>query len=540
MTIAQVFDDAIIQSPYENPIIVTYKGQKMTRGDRAIAWIEEYCRVPSGASTGKLVSLLPFQKDFLKRVYDNPRKTRRAILSIGRKNGKTAICAFLMLLHLVGPEAVRNGQLYSAARSTKQAGILFELAAKTVLMSPKLKNLIHVVHGRSYMRCERYGTVYKSVANKPETAVGSEPVFVVHDELGQVKGPSDGLFDALETGSSTVADPISFVISTQAATDGDLLSRLIDDILKPQDGKEPDPRLVVCLHTAPMDIDAFSEDALKAANPAYGIFAKPEELLQKAEEASRMPSMEPGYRNLNLNQRVETHSPFVSKAQWDRMAAADIGDWNGKRVWAGLDLALVNDLSALVLMWEDDSDDKVRSKSFFWLPEGNVRERAEEAKAPYLEWVKAGRLILTPGVTTDFTFIADQIVELKDNCDFQWLAFDMFRWNNLLNILHGKGISQTWIDKHTFKFNQNEKFYDPALSHLEKLFIDGRFIHDNNPVQNWNMGNAAVKENAFQRRTLLKLDRHRKIDGAVALAMAAGVRNDKPAKKAIKKPIYWG
>ena len=162
MTIAQVFDDAIIQSPYESPIIVTYKGQKMTRGDRAIAWIEEYCRVPSGASTGKRVSLLPFQKDFLKRVYDNPRKTRRAILSIGRKNGKTAICAFLMLLHLVGPEAVRNGQLYSAARSTKQAGILFELAAKTVLMSPKLKNLIHVVHGRSYMRCERYGTVATS------------------------------------------------------------------------------------------------------------------------------------------------------------------------------------------------------------------------------------------------------------------------------------------------------------------------------------------------------------------------------------------
>jgi hypothetical protein len=40
-------------------------------------------------------------------IYDSP--TRMFILSMPRKQTKTATTAMLMLLHLVGPEAVPNG-----------------------------------------------------------------------------------------------------------------------------------------------------------------------------------------------------------------------------------------------------------------------------------------------------------------------------------------------------------------------------------------------------------------------------------------------
>lgn len=62
----------------------------------------------------------------------------RAIISFGRKNGKTALSAMLLLLHLCGPEARPNSQLYSAAQSRDQAAILFNLAAKMVRFSPTL------------------------------------------------------------------------------------------------------------------------------------------------------------------------------------------------------------------------------------------------------------------------------------------------------------------------------------------------------------------------------------------------------------------
>src|SRR6188768_4333483 len=94
------------------------------------------CCVPEGALVGQAVVLRPWQREIICGIYDQP--TRRAIISFGRKNGKTALAAFLLLLHLCGPEAKANSQLFSAAQSRDQAAVLFALAAKMVRMNPNL------------------------------------------------------------------------------------------------------------------------------------------------------------------------------------------------------------------------------------------------------------------------------------------------------------------------------------------------------------------------------------------------------------------
>ena len=74
----------------------------MTKGDQVIAFIE-CLKVPEGALVGQHIKLEPFQKRFIKDIYNNPHGTNTAILSIARKNGKTALIAGLLLAHLVGP-----------------------------------------------------------------------------------------------------------------------------------------------------------------------------------------------------------------------------------------------------------------------------------------------------------------------------------------------------------------------------------------------------------------------------------------------------
>lgn len=118
--------------------------RKKTRAARNIAWIERYCRVPEGQHVARPIKLRAWQKNELRKIYDNPHGTRRAILSFGRKNGKTALAAFLLLLHLCGPEARSNSQLYSAAQSRDQAAILFSLAAKVVRLSPELSEVVTI------------------------------------------------------------------------------------------------------------------------------------------------------------------------------------------------------------------------------------------------------------------------------------------------------------------------------------------------------------------------------------------------------------
>ena len=64
-----------------------------TRGERVIRFIETFCRVPEGKFVGKPLKLEAFQRRFIIETFDNPAGTRRAYLSIARKNGNSTIAA---------------------------------------------------------------------------------------------------------------------------------------------------------------------------------------------------------------------------------------------------------------------------------------------------------------------------------------------------------------------------------------------------------------------------------------------------------------
>jgi phage terminase large subunit-like protein len=346
-----------------------------TRGERNIAWIEAYCRIPEGKFVGQPVRLTSKQKEWICRIYDSP--TRLFILSMARKNAKTALASFLLLLHLCGPEARPNSQLYSAAQSRDQAAILFALAAKIVRMSPDLSSVVTIRDTAKQLFCGELGTLYKALSAEASTSYGLSPVFTIHDELGQVKGPRFELYEALETASAAQEAPLSIVISTQAPTDADLLSLLIDDALA-----GADPRNKVELCTAPLDLDPFSEEAIRAANPHFDDFMNKDEVFRQASDAKRLPSREAAYRNLILNQRVEARNPFISRAIWLENGA-EPQELEGQAVYGGLDLSSVSDLTALVLVSE--AGDVVPT---FWLPGDGLEEKSRNDRVPYDLWAQ--------------------------------------------------------------------------------------------------------------------------------------------------------
>ncbi len=100
-----------------------------TKAKEVIVWIESPevdLRVPDGKFVGKPLRLTSWQKKIIRGIYDRP--TRRAIISVGRKNAKTSLAAILLLVHLCGPKARPNSELYSSALSRDQAAIIFRLA----------------------------------------------------------------------------------------------------------------------------------------------------------------------------------------------------------------------------------------------------------------------------------------------------------------------------------------------------------------------------------------------------------------------------
>lgn len=412
----------------------------MTRAERNIRWIEAHVHLPAGKNVGEPIRLAEFMRADLGAIYDNPNTTRRAIISRGRKNAKTTSCAVLVLLHLCGPEHRINSQLFSAAQSREQAGVLFDLAVKIVRLSPKLQSVIQIREAAKELLCLALGTSYKALSAEASTAYGLNPALTIFDELGQTRGPRDELFEALETAGATQEEPLTIIISTQAPNDQDLLSILIDDALAGHD-----PSVVLRLDTAPEDADPFDEETIRLANPAYDVFMNKKEVRSQASGAQRMPAREASFRNHVLNQRVNAENSFVSMGAW--MACnAPPAELRGREVYGGLDLSSVRDLTALVLAWRDPSSGDVSVRPTFWLPSHGLVEKSAHDRVPYDLWHEGGDLLTTPGAAIQYEFIAQYLwAEVFTKHHVVKIGFDRWNFQQLVPWLRLAGFSEAAI-----------------------------------------------------------------------------------------------
>lgn len=500
------------------------KPKQETRGEAVIGWIEDWLKVPEGAFVGQPVKLRQWQRDIICGIYDQP--TRQAIVSLGRKNGKTALIAMLVLVHLVGPENRRNAQIYSAAQSRDQAGIVFGLASKMVRMDVELNAAVTVRDSAKELFSHLTGVRYKALSADATTAYGLSPVLVIHDELGQVRGPRSELYDALESAMGAQAGPLSIVISTQSPTDADLLSVLIDDAKAGHD-----PRTRLFMYAAEPEDDPWVEATWRKANPALGDFRSMDEMRREAEKARRLPAFEASFRNLLLNQRVAVSDHFLTPDVWELNGGApDPSALDDCDVWGGLDLSGTTDLTALVLVAKG-ADEILHVFPYFWAPLQGVRERALRDRAPYDQWADEGSLSLTTtGRTVDYAFVARELAELSGKCRLQAVGFDRWRIGDLERELGKVGASIPLVP-----IGQGFKDMAPAVEKLADVALNGRMRHGMHPVLKWNAANAITRADEAGN---LKFDKRRttgRIDGVVALAMALEVMG---RQEQVREPEY--
>jgi phage terminase large subunit-like protein len=100
---------------------------------------------------------------------------RRAILSIARKNGKTALIAALVLVHLIGPEAIQNGEIYSAANDREQAAQVYKVARRSCAPIPSLSEILRCVDSTKTIACYSNGSFYRAMSSESGTKHGLNP-----------------------------------------------------------------------------------------------------------------------------------------------------------------------------------------------------------------------------------------------------------------------------------------------------------------------------------------------------------------------------
>lgn len=481
----------------------------MTRGQRVIAFIERFCPVPEGKHVGQPLKLMAFQRKFILDIYDNKNGTSRAYLSVGRKNGKSALIAAVLLAHIVGPEARLNSQIISGARSREQASLVFKLAEKMVRLSPELSKIIKIVPSQKSLIGLPMNVEYRAISAEAGTAHGLSPVLAILDEVGQVRGQHDAFIEAIETAQGAHDDPLLIAISTQAATDGDLFSIWLDDAKNAKD-----PRIVCHLYSAPEDCEIMDREAWAAANPALGEFRSLTDIEDFATQAQRLPAKENSFRWLYLNQRIEASSPFLSRAEWEANKA-DPEVSSGMPCYAGIDLSASRDLTAFVMAFPDNDEWHIVSK--FFLPADGIREKAKAEKVPYDLWADQGFITLIDGPVIIPSVVAQHVAEAAEQYDIQMLAYDRWRINDFKRELDSIGAVVNMAP-----FGQGFKDMAPAVDKLERLVAEHKLKHGSNPVLNMCAANAVAERDPAGNRKLTKAKSVGKIDGLVALAMALG------------------
>lgn len=496
---------------------------------------------------------------------------------MAKKNGKTALIAGLVLVHLVGPEALPEAEIYSAANSRSQAALIFKackqmiehdkLAPRPLRLAEKLK----VVASKSRIVNLALGSFYQSLSADGDTAEGISPTVWIYDELGRTK--KTALYESLSNAEGAWEEPLAFIISVQAISPNMIMSKLVKFARELIKGTKVDPTWSVAVFEVPEDADPFDESVWPLANPGIleEIDEKTGEILapfkqissirKAAARAKERPSELAPFLNLQLNQQVDAMITHIHHAEdWKACGehVFDVEELRGKTCYGGLDLSRRFDLSALGLVFEpikcrhcEKMIKPVLVRA--WTPEHRLAEREEKDDAPYSDWIAQGWLTAVPGKAVDYDYIAKEIGELRGVYDLREIGYDPWRFPEMEKSLETQGVDY-WVamsdgkprdgehavDDTALKvqaFVQGPKTYNPAIEAMEEDVLEHRLAHANNPALWWCASNAVTRIDANLNRALDKKAARSRIDLYVAVTMANGIasRHEQAEPVAISK-----
>lgn len=345
-------------------------------GQRVIDFIEGLCVFSNGQWTGDPFVLLPWQKRLIYELFEvNPatglRRYRRALVGVGRKNGKTELAAALGLYFILA-DREKSAEVYCAAASEEQADRVFDAAKRMCsgdLHAP-LAQYVAIPKGRSGDRLTSVSDPYsymKRLTSKGRTKHGLNIHAAILDEVhAWGVGEATELWAALTTGMAARLQPMMVMITTAGMDkEESRCGELYDYGKLIENGEVEDDGFYFRWWEAPENCDHRDPENWKVANPSYGYTVR--EDFYRGELAGTNVTTggdrqgaitEAEFRRLYLNQWVDYgESPWVSR---DQIQACRVPEFDLRPeigTWVGVDLSETRDTTAVDAgQWWDGDD----------------------------------------------------------------------------------------------------------------------------------------------------------------------------------------
>ena len=470
---------------------------------------------------------------------DGSRRFRTAYVECGKGNGKSPTAAALGLYGLV-EDNEPAAEIYSAAVTREQAGIVFRDAKNMVSQNPELQELVEDhMHNLAVLETRSF---FRPVSSEHKALDGKRVHVALIDELHE--HASGLVVDKMRAGTKGRERALIFEITNSGhskrsvcwehhAYSLQVLNGTVDNdswfayvcsldacaVCTKAGFEQPNPECERC-------DDWRDETVWEKVNPLLDVSVSRRYLREQVTEAQGMVTKENLVKRLNFCLWTEQAVRWISSEKW---AAGNHGpialeDLRGRACFCGVDLASTTDLAAVVLVFPplDDDEPEWIVVPYFFTPADNVAARREKDRVDYQTWIDAGHMIATEGNIIDYDVIRAHITTLGEIVNIREIPID--RWNStqLQTQLQGDGFTVA-------QFGQGYASMSAPSKRLEELILSNRLSHAGHPVLAWNAHNVQCAMDPAGNIKPDKAKSEEKIDGVVALIMALGRAIVQPA-----------
>jgi phage terminase large subunit-like protein len=586
-----ILDGSIVAGPHVRNACRRHFDDLASCAERGIFWddaaairvfrfFEEKLKLSEGQFDNQAFVLQPMQEFILGSVFgwkraDGTRRFRRAYIEAGKGCGKSPLVGGIGLYGLAA-DGEAGAQIYAAAATKDQAGILFRDACKMVRQSPDLARRLKFSGGfaREYnIAHHKSQSFFRPMSREAgKTGSGLRPHFALCDEVHEHPGPE--IMRMLEAGFKFRRQPLLVMITNSGSDRLSVCWKEHEMACAVAAGTQtPDEVYEYVGETWAGSDEYFSyvcaldkdDDPLEdpscwiKTNPLLGVTVTEEYIASQVAFAKNFPSDAPGVLRLYFCVWTDAHSAWMPRKTVEKvMTDFDIGQHDGKPVFLGVDLSSHKDMTCVAYVAPTGHKEIKRPDGSKFLaptfdawvesftPKDTLKQRAEEDKAPYLLWVKDGYLQAIPGERIRYDYVAYDVQQADKKFDIEAVAYDDYAFTEFKEECGKLGLELTYRD-HPQGGNRRKKpseelvekakaeglpepgglWMPGSIRELESLIMDGRIRLKSNPVVMTALMAATFSDpDPVGNKYLVKDKSHRRIDAAIALCMAVGAAVD--------------
>ena len=459
------------------------------KANRAIKFIETFCKHSKGELAGKPLKLALFQRAYVSALFGfvdketGYRRYTESFFFVARKSGKSTMLAAIALYMLMA-DGESGSEVYSVASKRDQANILFDQAHEMIKQSPDLNRNIR--KRKSDLYFPHNFSKMQSLGKNSNSLDGLNAHLVVIDELHSIQDRN--LYEVMKQSQSARTQPLLIMITTAGTHRGTIFDDLYEYACNVVDGNFEDDNFLPIMYELDHKAEFKMPDRWQKANPALGISKKVEDLERKVARAKNNPNDLTGILTKDFNIRETTDSAWLTFEDIVNEATFDIKDFAGWYAIGGADLSITTDLSCATLLFVDPDTEIRYVHQMYWLPQDNLQKRVEEDKIPYDKWHEQGYLRLCSGNTIDYSDITDWFLEMLNEYDITplWIYYDNYSARYWVDEMEGYGFKM-------IRTQQGARTLSLPMQNMGADLQKNKINYNNHPILKWCLTNTGVE-----------------------------------------------